>query len=281
MDDARPPQPESMWRILRRTAVSAGRHRLSLIAAGVAFFATLALFPAIATVVALYGVIADPHQVEFHLSLLRPVAPPAAFSLIEAQVSQLVAAGPVSLKFASVVSSLIAFWAARAGIAAMVSGIDLVHSGSESRSLPVDLLIGLALTLLMIVVTLVAVTLVVVAPAFLVWMPPGNAAALALQALRWAIGLASVLLALGALYRFAPHRPRRRRIAWVTTGSVLAAALWVAASAAFSFYLSNFGDYNEIYGSLGAVAALLMWFYISAYLALLGAELNEAIGKAG
>lgn len=269
--------PGNGWiAILRQTGVSAGRHRLSLISAGVAFFATLALFPALAMIVALYGIFSDPQQVEVHLSLLQPLAPPAAYQMIAAQVTQLVEAGPASLKFASILSSLVAFWSARAGIQAMVTGLDLVHSGTDERSLFADLVTGLLLTIVLIGVTVLSLALVVVMPAVLAYLPLGSGAELALQLLRWGIGLASVLVALGALYRFAPHR-RVKRIPWITLGSVLAATLWIVTSVAFSYYLSNFGNYNELYGSLGAVAALLMWFYLSAYLALLGAELNEAI----
>ncbi|NNU79071.1 YihY/virulence factor BrkB family protein [Halovulum dunhuangense] len=264
------------WNVLRRVIAGTGQKQLALLSAGVAFFAMLALFPGIAAVISLFGVVSDPIAVQQSLELVAPVVPEQVYALIHQQVSSVVLAPRQALGAASALSIVLATWSARAGVGAMVMGLNAIHRSDASRNILGNLIVAYSLTILLICVTLVAVAAVVVLPAVLAYVPLGPYAGMIIDLLRWAAAVATVAFGIGALYRFGPAR-KGRRLPMLTLGSLFATVLWVAVSMAFSFYLGNFANYNQVYGSLGAVIALLMWFYVSAFVVLLGAELNEEL----
>lgn len=259
--------------VLGRIAAGVSQKKLSLLSAGVAFFAMLALFPAIAATISLFGYVSDPVMVQENMQLLEPIIPEQVFSLISQQVTSVVSAEREALGIASVVSLLFATWSARAGVGAVIMGLNAIAHEQDERNFVWTLVVAYGLTLLLIFVTLVAVAAVIVVPAILAFFPLGGAGSLAVNAVRWVVALVTVVMGIGALYRFGPSR-RHRRMPYITLGNIVASMLWIAGSVLFSVYLSNFGNYNQIYGSLGAVIALLMWFYVSAFVVLLGAELN-------
>ncbi len=269
------------WFGVSRSVVrGAGDKRLSLIAAGIAFFAMLALFPAIAAVIAVFGYISDPTAIRETLTIAEPVLPAPVHALLSQQIEALLSAGRSTLGAASVAGVLLAIWSARAGVSAMIGGLGLIGHEKAPRNFFWGLLVAYLLTMMLIAVSLVALASVVVIPAILAFFPLGGWNGAVLDLLRWAIALASVAIGIGTLYRYGPA-PSGDRAPVITYGNLLASLLWVAVSAAFSTYLSNFGSYNQIYGSLGAVIALLMWFYLSAFVVLLGAELNAVIEARG
>lgn len=262
--------------IVGRVVVGVGTKRLSLMAAGVAFFAMLALFPAIAATISLFGYVSDPVVVQDNMQLIRPILPEQVFTLINQQVISVVSARRDALGLASVVSLLLATWSARAGVGAVIMGLNAIGHEVEERNFFLNLVVAYGLTLLLILVTLVAITAVVVLPTILAFFPLGWAGGTPIDILRWAVTLITVVMGIGALYRFGPSR-RYRRMPYITLGNILASMLWILGSVLFSLYLSNFAHYNQLYGSLGAVIALLMWFYVSAFVVLLGAEVNAEI----
>lgn len=251
------------------------RRHIGLIAAGVAFYSLLAIFPAITAVVTLWGFFADPAIVEQQLDDYETVVPDEAFAIIDAQVHA-IANGPKQvLGWATAVSTLAALWASRAGVAAIIGGLNAVYRLPPRGGLRKQLA-ALLLTLLLIMVALVAMAVVVAIPIILHRLPLGPLTGFALDLARWSVAIGVVLLGIGLLYRFGPNRdagPRRL----VTTGSALAVGLWALVSWGFSNYLENFSNYNEVYGSLGAVIALLMWFYLSAFVVLLGALVDAEL----
>jgi membrane protein len=255
---------------------AAGRHNLSLMAAGVAFFAMLALVPAITALISLYGAIADPAQIALHLDLLRPVLPDGAFAILESQTDRLLSARPGALGLASALSLMIAVWSSRAGVTALVSGLGVINGDASHRSLLGDLAVAHVLTLLLMGVGILSLSAVVVAPAAIAILPDRMTPGMTVQVTKWGIALVAVLVGIGALYRLGPARAEFRP-AWISTGSVAATLMWVVVSVAFSAYVGNFASYNQVYGSLGAVVALLMWFYLSAFVILLGAEINAEL----
>ncbi len=263
-------------RIAQRVVKGISEKNLSMMAAGIAFFAMLALFPGIAATVSLYGYFADPVVVKDNLAVISPILPEEVFTLVDARVTQLITAGRQTLGIASLVSVLLASWSARAGITAMISGLNAICREKDTRNFIWGMIVAYGLTLLLICVVLVALATVVVVPAVLAFVPIGEQKVLVIMGLRWAVALSAVMLGIGALYRFGPSR-RTRRLPWITIGALVAAGLWIVVSLLFSLYLSNFSNYDEVYGSLGAVIALLMWFYLSAFVVLLGAELNAEI----
>ena len=261
-------------------AVFNGMHQLNLglIAAGVAFYGMLAIFPGIAAVIALWGVVSDPTIVDSQLELLRGFMPEQAFSILDSQVGRLISTNNSALGWATLVSLSAALWSSRAGVAALIRGLNAIYRVGNRNSFR-EIVVALMLTMALIGVALVALASVVIVPIILTLLPLGPLTALALSAARWAIALSVVMLGLGLVYRFGPNR-RGKRPRWFSPGAAVAMFIWAAASYGFSYYLANFGKYNEIYGTLGAVIALLMWFYLSAYVVLLGAFLNAELDRA-
>ena len=277
-DAARPSQ--FRWRdwkaVLLRVYDNITCHNLFLIAAGVAFYAILALFPAIAALVALYGLVSDAGAIGQQLETARRFLPADAYSLIEQQVVELTTAGEQKLGLASIIAIALAFWSARAGVYGMVTGLNIAYSETDTRSILSSILLTLALTGVLMVVVIAAILAIVVMPAVLQVIELDDQAKWLAAVLRWPIVLAAVVFGIGILYRYGPDR-KEARVQWISWGSVLAAGLWLLGSLLFSYYVSNFANYNATYGSLGAIAGLLMWFFVGAFIVLLGAELNAEL----
>lgn len=266
-----------LWRLLCATWLLSGRKQISLIAAGVAFFGMFAVFPAIAAVIALFGLVADPAVVGTQLELLQNIIPADAYSLFSSQINRLLGAQTHTLGWATFVSIVLALWSSRAGVAALMGGLNAI-AGSTPRNGIWQTIVAFWLTICLVSLAIVTLFTVVVTPIILAFLPLAASTAWMLEALRWAIALTALLLALGLLYRFGPARGEGR-IRWFTVGAVAVVVLWVAASVGLSYYLTNFGAYNEVYGSIGAVIGLMLWLYVSAYLVLLGAALNEQVHR--
>lgn len=248
---------------------------LGLIAAGVAFFGMLAMFPGLAAVIALWGLVADPVVVDDLLTSIQSILPRDVFLLIDAQVDALITARPQTLGLTSAISILIALWSSRAGVSALMRGLNTIH-GTRNRSGIRHYFMALLLTFALIVIALIALSSVVIAPVLLNFLKLGDQTAFVIDLVRWIVTISVLTVGLGLIYRFGPNR-HTKPTSWITPGAILAILLWAAVSAAFSIYLSNFGNYNEVYGSIGAVIALLMWLYFSAFLILLGAALNHQL----
>lgn len=265
------------WKqVLRRTLAEMISDRMSLAAAGCAFWATLALFPAISTLISVYGLAFDPATVEPQLQVLSRLLPPAAFSLINARVHQLVSQPPGSLTFSLVLSFLIALYSATTGTKSILAALNLAYEESEGRSILRYQLTALGMTLCAVVAAVVGIGVLVLLPLALSFLDlPGNQKVLA-QVASLAVLLVFVVLALSLLYRFGPSR-RRAAWRWVTPGSLVATLMWLVASAAFSYYVGNWASYDATYGPLGAVAGVMMWFWVTVYAVLLGAELNSEL----
>lgn len=253
-----------------------GRDRLGVVAAGVAFYAVIALFPAIAALVGLYGFLADPADIAEQLQGLRGIVPENVYTIIETQVGDLAASGSQTLGLTSVFAILVALWGSRSGVGALVQGLNIVYKEDEARSYLLHLIVSLALTLMTILMVMVALLAIVVVPALLNLLQLDAISEWAIRLLRWPMLMAVVMLTIGALYRYGPNRARAE-MPWVSWGSAVATLLWLAASVGFSRYVAEFGRYNEVYGSLGAIIILLFWLYISAFVVLLGAELNAEL----
>ena len=251
--------------------------RLGLISAGVAFFAMLAIFPAVAAVIALFGYFANPGVIMQQVQLLSDFLPAGAFHLLHDQVAALIDANVSAVGWASALSILAALWSARAGVAALIGGISATH-GLEDRGSVEHILASILLTLILVGVALVALAAAIILPIVLAIFPPGPIEAIAASIVKWGISIGVVIFGVGLAYRHGPNR-RDIRTRWLSPGLFLAVTLWAGASVGFSYYIANFASYNRIYGSIGAVAALLMWLYISAYVVLLGAALNAELER--
>tara|TARA_R110000868_G_scaffold18172_72_gene79966 strand:- start:21286 stop:22218 length:933 start_codon:yes stop_codon:yes gene_type:complete len=274
--DTRPPAPYSsrgQWvRILRHVWVDLDDKNMTLIAAGVAFYSILAVFPAIAAIIAMWGIVADPEVVAVEVDKFRAVLPQEVYDLISQQIAQLTNGDRATLTWASGVSLTLALWTSRAGVAAVMRGLNAIY-GQPNRSGLSHYVRAILLTLTLVGVALVALTCMVLAPIIIRFVPFGIANSGLIELSRWVVMIVVLYAGISLLYRMGPVK-REARMKWFTPGAIFATLGWTAASLGFSIYLQNFGNYNEIYGSIGAVIALLMWLFISAFLVLLGGSIN-------
>lgn len=262
------------WKaVLLRVFDNLGYHNVYLIAAGIGFFGVFALFPAIAALIGIYGLISDPEVIMDQIRPLGRFLPEDAYGLIVEQVTQILSTDRQALSLASLVATGLALWSARTGVGALIDGVNITYSERNERGFFAWYLVSFLMTLVFVVVVLCAIVAIVIVPAALQAVRLGTQAQWVVSMIRWPVVIAAVMLGLGILYRYGPQR-REARLPWITWGAVAATALWLLGSLAFSWYVSRFGDFNATYGSIGAIIGLMLWFYVGAYAILLGAELN-------
>lgn len=269
--------PAKGWKdVLLRVRDEMKDDRVSMVAASVAFYAMLAVFPALIALISLYGLVANPADVQAHMSSLASMLPADARSVVEEQLTSIVAQSRGGVGLGLAVSILGALWVASGGMRAVMEATNVAYDEQESRGFVRLRLRALLLTLAAIVFVLVALFAAAVLPVIFDTVGLGDTLRSALAIARWPLLAMLAIVALSALYRYAPARdlPRWR---WVSWGSVVATLLWLAATALFSLYVSRFGNYNETYGALGGVIILMLWLYITAFAVLLGAELNAEL----
>jgi membrane protein len=261
------------WKdVLWRTWKEVGEDDVTTVAQSIAFSGILALFPALAAFVSIYGLFADVGTARQHLAALTGIVPAEVMTLLGEQMVRIAAQKDASLSFTFVLGLVLSIWSARSGVQSLFKGLNIAYEETEKRSFIRQNLVALAFTLGAIVFLALAIAAMVVVPVALKVLGLGGGAAV-LAFLRWPALLVMAGLGLAVVYRYGPSRdkPKWR---WVTWGSAAASVLWLAASGLFSWYLSNFGHYNQTYGSLGAVFGFMMWLWLSAVVVLLGAELN-------
>ncbi|AYO86568.1 YihY/virulence factor BrkB family protein [Methylobacterium brachiatum] len=258
--------------IALRTYHDIGENRLSLIAAGVTFFTLLAIFPAVAALVSCYGLIADAATINDQLASLQGILPQGAIEIIGDQVKRLNENGNTTLGLSLIIGVALSVWSANGGVKHVFDALNLVYNEREKRNFFVLNLVSLAFTAGALLFLVLALAAIVVLPMVLAYVGIGKEASW-LNLLRWPVLLLAVLSGLAVLYRYGPSRdaPRWR---WVTAGGALAAALWVAASLLFSWYVAHFGSYNKTYGSLGAAIGFMTWIWLSTMIVLVGAQVN-------
>jgi len=247
--------------------------RVLLVAAGVTFYALLALFPATAALVSLYGLFADPSTINEHLRLVSGFLPEGALEVIGDQVKR-IASQKGTLGFTFAGTLVLALWGANAGTKAIFDALNIIYKEREQRSFFMLTLQSLLFTVGAIALMLVALAGIVVVPVMLKLLGIAQESGTALLSLlRWPLLYLLVLFALACLYRYGPSRdePQWR---WVTWGSAIAGAIWIVGSLLLSWYVANFGTYNATYGSLGAVIGFMVWMWLSTIVVLAGAEIN-------
>ncbi|ORE96054.1 putative ribonuclease BN [Stappia sp. 22II-S9-Z10] len=269
--------PWPAWRaILMRVFTDINTNNISLIAGGATFFLLLAIFPGLAAFVALYGLVFDVSQVHDHVAALSGVLPTDAVGLITEQLSRLASQRDGALGIGFVVGLLVALWSANAGVKGLFSALNVVYGETEKRGFFKLTLVSLVFTLAAIVGAAVLLGAIVVVPAVMGVLGLASAGERLIALARWPVLFVVLMMGLSLLFRYGASR-RPPRLRWVIWGSALTALLWVVASAAFSFYLSHFANYNATYGSLGAIIGFMMWLYVSLMILLLGAELNAEV----
>jgi membrane protein len=264
--------PPKGWKdIAKRTMKSVKEDQVPLLSAGVAFYALLSLFPLVIAAVSIYGLVADPASVRDQIQNLSKMLSPETAKLVGTQLVQVTSGAGGALGLATILGILTALWSASSGMKALITGVNLAYDETETRKFAK--LRGLALAF-----TLGSMVLMGIALATIVGYPP--IADTLPTVLRWLVAIIRfavlgglLVVALAVLYRFAPNRDQPKW-SWVSTGSLVATVLWVLATIGFALYATFFGNYNKTYGALAGVIILMFWLFISAFVVLVGAELN-------
>jgi membrane protein len=266
--------PVRGWKdILLRVYGNIGEDRVMLVAAGVTFYSLLAIFPAIAALMSLYGLFADPSNIASHVNSLSGVMPAGALAVVRNQMQHVAAQGPTKLGVAFAIGFVISLWSANSGMKSIFDALNLVYDEPEKRGFIKLNLVSLAFTFAAIVFVLVAIALVVALPAAFSATGTGGAMALVGKIARWPVLLFVIDCALAIIYRYGPSR-REPKWRWITWGSGFATVGWIVVSILFSFYTTDFADYNKTYGSLGAIVAFMFWLWLATIVVLLGAEID-------
>lgn len=265
------------WKaVLRRVFLEMLTDRVSLVAAGCAFYATLALFPAISMLISIYGLLLDPSTVEPQLEVLRNLLPPSAWQLISERVHVLVSKPQASLGLHLLFNTGVTLWSSATGTKSIIAALNLAYEERERRSFLRFQLTSFIITLLAILSAVIGLALLVGLPAVLAGLGIAAHQTVLIRIASFCLLVLAILIGLSLLYRYGPSR-QRPQWRWVTPGSLVATVLWVLVSALFSFYVGQFATYDATYGPLGTVVGVMMWFFVTVYAVLLGAELNAEL----
>jgi membrane protein len=280
--------PHSTWLISRKrvpqlkstliaAAKSTSSQRVSLVAAGCAFYATLAMFPTITMLISLYGLVFNPDTVQPQLHYLQSFMPPAAFQLVSDRIQALVAQPGRGLGISFVVSLLISLWSASAGTKSILNALTLAYNETETRGMVKFQLVSMGMTLVAVLGTALAIGVLVFIPVVMAFIGLFGYAKLFVGLLSFTALVAFVAVALGLLYKYGPAGEGR---VFFVPGAGLATLAWLLGSWAFAFYVGHFAAYSATYGPLSTLIGLMMWFYLTAYVVLFGAEWNAALDAA-
>lgn len=260
------------WRVWEEI----GRDRVTLVAAGVTFYVLLALFPALAAFVSIYGFVADPKTIADHIAFLGGLLPHEGLALIRDQLNALLKQNTESLSLGFLLGLGIALWSANNSVKALFQAMNVAYEEREKRSILRLHLVTFSFTLGAILVGVLFLLSVGVVPAALALLRLDAWTEWLIALGRWPVLLLAVGAGISLIYRYGPSRAKAK-MQWITWGSALATIVWIAASVGFSFYLENFANYNATYGALGAVVGLMMWSWLSVVILIVGAEINAEI----
>lgn len=265
--------PRGWWQILKRVATQTVEDRVTTEAAAVTFYVLLSIFPGIAALVSLYGLVADPETVTRQISMLEGIIPGGGMEILQGQLQSLATAQNSALSFGAIAGIATALWTSNQGTKAMFDALNVVYEEKEKRGFIWRTVVTLLFTLGSIIFVIVSLAAVVGLPIVLNFVGLGQMNDLLLRLVRWPLLLVMIILLLAALYRYGPSR-EAARWRWVTPGSAFAAIVWIVGSILFSWYVSRFGNYDATYGSLGAVIGFMTWVWLSATVVLIGGQLN-------
>ncbi|KIN65856.1 Ribonuclease BN [Sulfitobacter noctilucae] len=266
--------PVRGWKdIVFRVKDEIASDNVGLIAAGVAFYGLLALFPSITAMVAISGLLVEPNMLVEQLNSLSGLVPEEVITIMTAQATEVAGSREGGLGLAAILGILVALYSASKGMASLMQGINVAYDEDENRGFFKLKLVTFGLTLFLIFGLLVSMAAMLALPAVLSFIELGPIVEITLTAAMWVGLVLLTMFGLSVLYRYATSRDNPEW-SWASAGAAVACLLWIIASAGFAFYVGNFGSYNESFGALAGVIVLLMWFWISAFIILLGAELN-------
>lgn len=266
------------WVIIKNTWREIHADHVAIIAAGVAFFTLLAIFPLITACLSIYGLFADAHQVEGLLQSVNSVLPAQAWDILHGQIKSVISAPNAGLGLGIAIGLLIALWSAGSGIRAIMRAMNIAYGEKETRNFATFYALASSMTLAVIIFVWISLAVIIGVPAFLALMKLEGLTVGFSRTLPWVILITIFAFSSGVLYRFGPsRRPAKKR--WVFPGMVFTTVTWLGLSFGFSKFIAAFGNYNAVYGSLSAVIILLIWFWLTAYTVIVGAELNAEMER--
>jgi len=271
--------PAKGWKdVLLRLYTHIGDHRILALAAGMTYYSILAIFPALAAIVSIYGLFSDPGSIARHLDQLSGFLPGGAIDVAREQLMRVTSKGNPALGLTFVIGLAFSLWSANAAMKSLFDTLNIVYGDQEKRGFVKLNAVSLAFTVAAIAFVVLALGAVVVVPVVLNYLSVSDFADLFIRIVRWPAMFVCLALGLACVYRLGPSRkaPRWR---WITWGSAAATLCWLVVSALFSWYAASFGEFNETYGSLGAVIGFMTWLWISAIVILLGAELDAEMER--
>ncbi len=269
--------PAKGWKdTLVRVKKDIGEDRVSMLAASMSYYALLAAVPALTSLVLLYAWFSNPADISRHMSEIARFLPKEAHEIITGQLTALSSKAPTTLGLSAIGTLLFSLWSASKGSTSCIEAMNIIYGEKECRGFVKRTAMAIGFTLLGTILSLIAIVVVVAMPAITGAFNFGPMFEMAGTAAGWVLLLSIFSFYLSCLYRFGPCR-QNAQWKWVSRGSIIASVLWALTSALFSWYASNFGDFNKTYGSLGAVVVLMTWFWISSYIILLGGEINSEL----
>lgn len=268
--------------LIARTAGRLGRDDVALVSGGVAFYAFLSIFPAVAAALMVWGIFTTSADLREYFEVLQPLLPDEAYTLITDQMIRIAESQSAGLSWGALISLIIALWSASRGANALLQAVEVTYDRPAKRGFIEQNLLAIGFTAGAIVFAIVSLAAIGAVPPIIEALQLGAILDALLRIARWLGMIALFLLGIYAFLRTArPHRTRaqERTARPILPGALVAAGIWLVASVGFSFYLSAFANYNETFGSLGAVAALLMWLWLSAFAICTGAETNGVLSR--
>ncbi len=264
--------------LIKHALIAAGRstssQRVSLVAAGCAFYATLALFPSITMLISLYGLVYNPNTVQPQLHHLRSFMPPAAYSLISDRIQAVVSQPARGLGISFLISLGLSLWSSSTGTKSVLNALTLAYNEVETRGMIRFQLVSLGMTLIAVIGAALAIGILVLIPIVIALVGLSGYAQILVALLSFVAMVAFVVVALSLLYRYGPAGTGR---IFYAPGAGLATFVWLLGSWAFGLYVGRFAAYSATYGPLSTLIGLMMWFYLTAYVVLFGAEVNAAL----
>ncbi len=247
---------------------------VSIVSAGIAFYFFLAIFPTIAAALSIYGLVMDPAEVQQQMGQLATILPEQAHQMISNILEKQSEKSESSLGWSLVLSILISLWSSNKGTQAVFQGVNITYNEQDDRGFLKLTGVTLLFTIGGIIIGFIAIIMVVAFPALIDKIGLPSTLETIIQLLRWPILALIVMFALAAVYKVAPYR-KSPEFKWTKWGAVIATVLWLGGSLLFSLYVNNFGSFDETYGSFAAVIILMLWFFLTAFIILLGSEINS------
>ena len=249
-------------------------HNLTLVSAGVAFYAFLAFVPALIVIVAVYGLVAEPAHIQRQVRDFAGALPDEVQRFIQQQITSIGSASGAGVSITLVIAVAVALWSASGAMAALVTGVNVARDQTEPKSFVKKRAKALALTFGAVVLLVVMMFLIAALPSILVDAGLGTAGRVVFNILHWPVLAIVMVIGLGVLYRVAVERPKDALFGVVTPGTLVATLLWLVASGLFAVYTANYASYSETYGSLASIVVVLLWLYLSGLAVLIGAEVD-------